>query len=105
MIDHVKQCVLGGEGNVLALVPAVLGYADARRGEEPARDGQLRGGEVVVPEELQVPNPPSLSFALANLKAQVNPRAHLERRTTSLAIPLSIVDIAGRDETPLGVHR
>src|SRR5829696_6190067 len=79
VIYHVEQRVLGGEAQILALVGAVLAHADAGGGEEAARGGHLRTGEVVVPVELQVPYAPPRRLPLPDPEPQVHTRPHLYR--------------------------
>src|SRR5215207_787110 len=105
VLYHVEQRVPGGQADVLALVGAVLAHADTGGGEEAARDGHLRPGEVVVPEELQVPDTPSCGLALPDPEAQVDARPDLYGRPAGLAVALGVVDVARRDQAALGVDR
>ena len=53
-----------GDCHFLAFVSAILANADPRRRIKPARNGQLRLGEVVIPEELQVADSTLLGLPL-----------------------------------------
>src|SRR5215213_6714264 len=104
MLNHVEQRILGGDGQVLTLVCTVLANANAGRSVEPARNGHFRCGEVIVSEELQILYALLLGLALADPETQVNPGAHLDRRPAGLAVPLSIMDVAGRDQATLSIY-
>src|SRR5215213_8596739 len=96
VVDHVQQGVAGGEGEVLARVLAVLVHADAGGRVKAARRGELRRGEPVVAEELQVADAAPLGLALAQAEPQGRPRPDLDRRAACLAVALGIVHVAGR---------
>src|SRR5215218_2656133 len=95
VLDHVEQGILGREAQILTLVGAVFVHPDAGSGEEPARGGQLRGGEVVVAEILQVLDAAPLCFALPDPEAQMHASPHLYRCPAGLAVALRVMDIAG----------
>src|SRR3712207_773595 len=105
MLYHVEQSVPGGDPDIFALVGAVFADANTSRSVEPARGGQLWRSEVIVPEKLQVSDAAPLSLTLAYLEAQVNARAHFDRRPASLAVTLREMNVAGGDQAALGIHR
>src|SRR5919199_771905 len=79
-------------------------HPDAGGGNEPARGGQLRRDEVVVPEILQVPDAPPLRLPLPDPEAQMHASPHLYRRPASLAVALGVMDVSGRDQATLRVY-
>lgn len=100
VFDHAEERIARRQREVFRFV-ATVPHADAGRGVKSAWCRHFRRGEVPIAQELDRTDTAPPRLPLVHAEFDMHDRAHLDRRTTNFAIPLSEMDITDGKERPL----